>query len=147
MDNVKATEHDHPRTAAAQRNGRSRPDPEVVPKAHRRRFTSSYKLKILEEVDNDHSQVGAILRREGLYSSHLSEWRKQRRQGALDALDKKRGRKGKSSEQTEIERLARDNARLQRELEKARVLIDAQKKLAEILGVQLPKIAGNGESE
>lgn len=118
-----------------------------MPKAQRRRFSASYKLKILEEVDNDSSQVGAILRREGLYSSHLSEWRKQRRQGSLDALDKKRGRKGKSEEQVEVERLQRENARLQRELEKARVLIDAQKKLAEILGVQLPKIAGSGESE
>jgi transposase len=147
MDNVKVAIHDHPRTAAAQQNGRSRPDPEVVPKAQRRRFSASYKLKVLEEVDNDSSQVGAILRREGLYSSHLSEWRKQRRQGALDALDKKRGRKGKSAEQSELERLQRDNARLQRELEKARILIDAQKKLAEILGVQLPKIADNGESE
>lgn len=147
MDNVNDAVHDPPRTAAPQRNGRSRPDPEVVPKAQRRRFSASYKLKILEEVDNDSSQVGAILRREGLYSSHLSEWRKQRRHGALDALDKKRGRKGKSTEQAEVERLQRDNARLQRELAKARVLIDAQKKLAEILGVQLPKLADNGESE
>lgn len=146
MDNVNLAVHDHPRTAAPQRNGRA-PDPEVVPKAQRRRFSASYKLKILEEVDNDSSQVGAILRREGLYSSHLSEWRKQRRQGALDALDKKRGRKGKSEEQAEVERLQRENARLQRELAKARILIDAQKKLAEILGVQLPKIADSGESE
>jgi len=147
MDSVNLDGHDHPRAAAPQRNGRAKPDPEVVPRAQRRRFSASYKLKILEEVDNDSSQVGAILRREGLYSSHLSEWRKQRRRGALDALDKKRGRKGKSAEQSEVERLQRDNARLQRELAKARVLIDAQKKLAEILGVHLPKIADNGENE
>jgi transposase len=138
MDNTNAAVHDPLRGRSA---GRSKPEPEVVPKAQRRRFSASYKLKILEEAESDSSQVGTILRREGLYSSHLSEWRKQRRQGSLKALDTKRGPKGKSAEQIELEKLQRDNARLQRELDKARILIDAQKKLAEILGVQLPKIA------
>ncbi len=106
----------------------------------RRRFSASYKLKILEEVDRNPHRSGAILRREGLYSSHLSAWRKQRDEGALKALDKKRGPKGKSAEQVQIEKLAREKARLERELYKANAIIDAQKKLAEILGVDLPKI-------
>ena len=116
-------------------------DPQVVEKAKRRRFSASYKLKILEEVDRTPDRSGAILRREGLYSSHLSAWRKQREEGALKALDKKRGPKGKSAEQVQIDKLARDKARLERELFKANAIIDAQKKLAEILGVDLPKIA------
>jgi len=115
-------------------------DPQVVEKAKRRRFSASYKLKILEEVDRNPHRSGAVLRREGLYSSHLSAWRKQREEGALRALDKKRGPKGKSAEQVQIEKLAREKARLERELYKANAIIDAQKKLAEILGVDLPKI-------
>ena len=87
-------------------------DPQVVEKAKRRRFSASYKLKILEEVDRNPHRSGAILRREGLYSSHLSAWRKQREEGALKALDKKRGPKGKSAEQVQIEKLAREKARL-----------------------------------
>jgi transposase-like protein len=115
-------------------------DPEVVEKAKRRRFSASYKLKILEEVDRNPGQSGAIIRREGLYSSHLSAWRRQREQGALKALGKKRGPTGKSTEQVQLEKLQRQNARLERELFKARAIIDTQKKLAEILGVDLPKI-------
>jgi transposase len=115
-------------------------DPQVVEKAKRRRFSASYKLKILEEVDRSPGQAGAIVRREGLYSSHLSAWRRQREQGALKALGKKRGPKGKSAEQVQLEKLQRHNARLERELFKARAIIDTQKKLAEILGVDLPKI-------
>jgi transposase-like protein len=115
-------------------------DPHVVDKAKRRRFSASYKLKILEEVDRHPDRSGTILRREGLYSSHLSAWRKQREDGALMALGKKRGPKGKSAEQVQLEKLQRDKARLERELFKARAIIDAQKKLAEILGVDLPKI-------
>jgi transposase-like protein len=115
-------------------------DPQVVEKARRRRFSASYKLKILEEVDRSPGQSGAILRREGLYSSHLSAWRRQREQGALKALGKRRGPKGKSAEQVQLDKLQRRNARLERELIKARAIIDAQKKLAEILGVDLPKI-------
>ena len=130
-----------PTTAERVRDLRSEvADPQVVEKARRRRFSASYKLKILEEVDRHPERSGAILRREGLYSSHLSAWRKQRDEGALKALDKKRGPKGKSAEQVQIDKLERDKARLQRELFKANAIIDAQKKLAEILGVDLPKI-------
>jgi transposase-like protein len=115
-------------------------DPQAVEKAKRRRFSASYKLKILEEVERNPGRSGAILRREGLYSSHLSAWRKQQQEGALKALSKKRGPRGKSAEQVQLEKLQRDKARLERELFKANAIIDAQKKLAEILGVDLPKI-------
>jgi transposase-like protein len=137
-----------PRLAAADKgNGSRPPNPEVEPKAKRRQFSAAYKARILEEVDRSPGQTGAILRREGLYSSHLTSWRKQRRKGTLKALSaKKRGRKGKSEAELENEKLRRENARLQRELERAQVIIDTQKKLAEILGVDLPKIADSNES-
>ena len=114
---------------ASKANGSRPPDPEVEPKAKRRQFSAAYKARILEEVDASPGQAGAILRREGLYSSHLTSWRRQRRTGTLKALGKKRGPKGKSQEQRENEKLRKENARLQRELEKARILIDAQKSL------------------
>lgn len=123
------------------------PEPEVEPKAKRRRFNAAYKARILNEIDRSPGQAGVILRREGLYSSHLSKWREHRDTGTLKALGKKRGPKGKSEEQRELEKLRRENARLQRELEKAQILIGAQKKLAEILGVDLPKITENGDEE
>jgi transposase-like protein len=115
-------------------------DPQVVEKAKRRRLSASYKLKILEEVDRNPERSGAILRRERLYSSHLSAWRKQRDEGALRALEKKRGPKGQSAEQVRVEKLERDKARLEHELFKANAIIDGQKKLAEILGVDVSKI-------
>jgi transposase len=103
---------------------------EVVPKAKRRRFSEAYKLRILEEVDQSPGQTGTVLRREGLYSSHLTSWRQARRDGSLRALaPKKRSRKGKSAEARKIEQLQQENARLQRELEKAQTLIDAQKSM------------------
>lgn len=123
-------------------NGHQAPSTEVVPKAKRRRFSAAYKLRILEEVERSPGQTGTILRREGLYSSHLSKWRQDRRDGSLKALaKKKRGPKGKSAAELENERLRKENARLLRELEKANIVIGAQKKLATILGVDLPKIA------
>ncbi len=123
------------------------PDPEAMPKASRRRFSAVYKLEILEELERSPGRGGAILRREGLYSSHLTKWRQQRRDGTLKALSKKRGKKGKSESEVELEKLRRENARLMRELEKAEVIIGAQKKLAEILGVDLPKIAEKSDEK
>ena len=104
-------------------------NPEVEPKAKRRRFTAEYKARILAEVDASPGQTGAILRREGLYSSHLGNWRKAARAATVKALSKKRGRKGKSEAEREVERLRRDKARLERELYKARVIIDGKKNL------------------
>jgi transposase-like protein len=114
------------------------PDPEVVPKAKRRRFSAKYKQRILEEADNctEPGQTGALLRREGLYSSHLSTWRRQREQGLLEALSpKRRGRKRKDELEREVAKLRRENERLQASLEKSEMIIDVQKKLSRLLGL------------
>jgi transposase-like protein len=110
------------------------PDPEVPEKAQRRQFSAVYKQRILEEVDRctELGQVGALLRREGLYSSHLSTWRTQR-EHALAA--QRRGRKP-SAQFGLAERIAeleRDNERLHQQLEQAQGIIEVQKKLSELL--------------
>jgi len=115
------------------------PSPEVKePQAEKRKYrTASFKLRILKEVDALKGQSGAIgefLRREGVYSSQLSEWRKQREGGALSALSQKRGRKAKlSTEAREIERQAKEICRLEEKLRQASLIIEAQKKLSELL--------------
>lgn len=120
------------------RNGVStpqRPSPEVEPQAQRRRFSAGYKLRILREVDacEKRSDMGALLRREGLYSSLISDWRKQRDAGSLEALaPKKRGPKP-NPEAKKIAKLEREVARLRRELDQAQTIIAVQKKLADLL--------------
>ncbi len=114
------------------------PDPEVVPKAKRRKFSAEYKRRILEEADNctESGQIGALLRREGLYSSHLSTWRRQRDRGVVKGLSpKKRGRKRKDELEREVTRLQRENERLQASLEQAETIIEVQKKLSRLLGL------------
>ena len=114
------------------------PDPEVVPKAERRKFSAEYKVRILEEADRctERGEIGALLRREGLYSSHLSTWRRQRDQGILSGLSpKKRGRKGKDELEKELGALRRENKQLQARLEEAEMIIDVQKKLSRLLGL------------
>jgi transposase len=114
------------------------PDPEVVPKAKRRQFNAKYKLRILEEADRctERGQIGELLRREGLYSSHLSKWRQQRARGQLQGLaPKKRGRKSQDPSVAELARLRRENERLRVQLEQAEIIIDVQKKLAQLLGL------------
>jgi len=116
------------------------PDPEVLPKPKRRTFTAAYKADILRQAEacTKKGELGALLRREGLYSSHLSKWRRQRERGALAGLTpKKRGRKEDPNKQlqAEVERLRRANQRLEDELSKARAVIDIQKKVAMLLGV------------
>lgn len=110
------------------------PDAEVVVRAKRRRFSTAYKLRILQAADacQERGAIGALLRREGLYSSHLSTWRKQRVAGEL--VDKKRGRKSDPAA-AEVKRLKRENERLRRELEKAQLVIEVQKKLSQVLGL------------
>jgi transposase-like protein len=121
------------------------PDPEVEAKATRRRFTAEYKLRVLGEADacKNPGELGALLRREGLYSSHLSTWRKQRRQ-AMAA--KKRGRKARQNaeEQRRISELERENRDLRRRLKQAEAVIEVQKKLSEILGVPLKSPESDG---
>ncbi len=123
-------------------NGKA-PDPEVSAVAKRRNFTAEYKLRILKEVDEatELGAVGAIIRREALYSSHLTEWRRERERGALAALGKKRGRKSTRSPLfDEVEKLRRENARLKQRLAQAEVIIDVQKKVASILGIPLKSL-------
>lgn len=114
------------------------PTPELLPR--RRSFTAEYKLRILAEADAavEPGQIGAILRREGLYSSHLVEWRRRRAQGGIDGLaPKKMGRPPKNPNERandkELDRLRRENARLQDRLRRAEIIVEAQKKLAEVL--------------
>ena len=119
------------------------PEPEVVPQAERRQFTAKYKLRILEKADscNGAGELGALLRREGLYSSYLSRWRRQRDQGQLQALaSKKRGRKSavQSQQAEELAELRRENQRLQFRLVQAETIIEVQKKLSQLLGLTAP---------
>jgi transposase len=119
-----------------------RRDPEVLARPVRRRFSAEYKLQILRQADacDGSGQLGELLRREGLYSSHLSTWRQQREKGTLDALaPKKRGRKPRDNDPLieENRRLQRVNVRLVERLRQAEVIIDVQKKIAEILGIPL----------
>ena len=111
------------------------PDPEVVPKAKRRRFTKNYKLRILKQADacSQSGQIGALLRSEGLYSSNLTKWRRQREAGQLGT--KKRGRPGASASEKELARLRIENVRLAKKLEQAEVIIEVQKKLSVLLGL------------
>jgi transposase len=120
----------------------TQPDPEVAEKPQRRRFTVEYKVRILREADAcaEPGEIGALLRREGLYSSHLTEWRRQREQGALAALaPRKRGRRGAPPHPLarRVSELERENTRLQRRLQQAEVIIEVQKKVAELLGIPL----------
>lgn len=122
-----------------QPNGKA-PDPEVSARPRRRTFTAEYKRDILKQVDeSERGNVGAILRREALYSSHLAEWRKERDRGTLEALSKKkRGPKPKKDPLVdENERLKRENERLKKQLAQAAVIIDVQKKVASLLGIPL----------
>ena len=115
------------------------PDPEVVEKPKRRRFSAEYRLRIVQEADacKEPGEIGALLRREGLYSSQLVLWRRQRDAGALAGLrPKKRGPKSKAVD-PRVKQLERENARLRRKLEQAETVIEIQKKVAGILGIPL----------
>ena len=117
------------------------PATEVSARPTRRRFTAEYKLKILEELDGaGRGEIGAILRREGLYSSHVSTWRQTRREAAVGALKKKRGRPAiqKNPLAEENSRLERENRRLKLKLTQAEAIIDLQKKVAKIFEMELP---------
>jgi transposase-like protein len=115
------------------------PDPEVAEKPKRRRFSAEYRLRIVREADacKKPGEIGALLRREGLYSSLLTAWRRQRDTGALAGLEpKKRGPKAKAVD-PRVKGLERELARLKRKLEQAETIIDIQKKVAGILGIPL----------
>jgi len=121
------------------------PDPEVVDKTMRRRFTAKYKLSILQQADacTDPGSKGALLRREGIYSSNLNTWRRQRDEGSLAALaPKQRGRKTAPAGPMalEIEHLQKENARLTKRLNQAELIIDVQKKVSQLLGITLATV-------
>ena len=119
----------------------SLPDPEVPAKAQRRRFSAEDKKRILDEVDRAarHGGIGAVLRREGIYSSTLHSWRKERDAAVHEAFSRKRGPQAQRNPLAgENEKLRRQNQRLQEELEKAHIIIDVQKKVAKLLGHPIP---------
>ncbi len=122
-------------------------DPEVTERAKRRRFTTEYKLRILREADacKGDGDVGALLRREGLYSSQLAAWRRQREETAKAGLKaRKRGPKPKT-EDPRVAKMEREIVQLRRRLEEAEAIIDVQKKLSKLLGISLnpPENDGN----
>jgi transposase-like protein len=120
------------RVAGQQR--RDRPDPEVPERARRRRFTAQYKLDVLAAYDAaGPGEKGAILRREGLYSSHIVDWRRARDTGALAGLARPRGRPAPDPRDVQIARLQKEKDRLERELAKARFVVDVQAKLQALL--------------
>ena len=119
---------------------------EVAVKAERRRFTAEYKQKVLREVDDCErpGEIGALLRREGLYWSNLTHWRRQRESGELAGLTaKRRGpqRRERNPLAERVRELERDNTRLKWRAERAEGLVELQKKVSEILGIELQKSA------
>ena len=125
------------------------PDPEVVEKPQRRRFSAKYKRRIVEEANacTEPGEIGALLRREGLYSSVLSQWRRQAKRGSLAGLKpKKRGRKPKhrtpeqkriAELEKQVRQLERGKAKVEAKLKRADLMLDLQKKVSEILGIPL----------
>jgi len=115
--------------------GRAASDPELVERPLRRRFSAEYKLRILRDVEacTRPGEIGALLRREGLYSGHLSKWRRQRDAGALEALGRPRGRKPVDRRELEIAELRRRLERSEFELAKARKVIEIQGNVSALL--------------
>jgi transposase-like protein len=120
-------------------------------KKRRRKFTAAYKLRILEEADacTKPGEIGALLRREGLYSSNLTTWRRQRDEGLLQALSpKKRGRKPRPDSQltNRIAELERENQSLRDQIKKAQTIIEVQKKISELMGIPQPHQQTDGSN-
>jgi transposase len=149
------TERGEPQRSGGEPNGvanklaadTSPPDPEVLAQPKRRQFTAAYKARIVEEAQRctEQGQIGELLRREGLYSSALTQWRRQYQNGALQGLkDDKRGRKRtRDARDQELERLQRENERLSKKLSQAELIIDIQKKVAAMLGNPIETTANN----
>jgi len=138
-------------TPPAEAGGVETPDPEVVGRPVRRRFTAAYKQRIIAEADAalGTGTVGRILRREGLYSTQLTKWRKERASAERSALEpRKRGPKPVPANplQAENTKLKREKAQLQKKLRTAELMIDIQKKVAEILGITLPVMGDDEEN-
>jgi len=129
----------------------SAPDPELVERPRRRTFTAQYKLKVLRQADacSKPGEIGALLRREGLYTSHLSAWRKQRDRGALEALSPSRGRPKPDPRDAQIAKLRRRAERAEAELAKARKVIEVQGNVSALLEelLQAGSATDDGSSE
>lgn len=125
------------------------PDPELVEQAKRRRFTARYKLEILEKADacSRPGEIGELLRREGLYTSHLTYWRKQRKEGALKELGKPRGRKPADKREAEVAQLRRKLERAEAELAKARRVIEIQGNVSALLEEMLGTTSASRSTE
>ena len=124
-------------------------DPEVLEKPKRRRFTAQYKQQILDEAAQCTApgEIGALLRREGLYSSHLTTWRRQHDSGALAGLTPhQRGRKAnpRAAEARRLAELEQENERLRQQLQQAQTIIEVQKKLSSLLGIPMNHAKTNG---
>lgn len=137
-------------SSSASSSSSDSPDPEVSPKAKRRRFSAEYKLRILAEADacQESGEVGALLRREGLYHTHLRDWRRQRKEGALAGLSpKKRGRKKKPVNPlaARVAELEREAEKLRKKLKQAEAIIDVQKKVSEILNGSSSETQNDGD--
>ncbi len=137
------------RAQAVAVNDRTDPDPEVLERARGpRRYSAKYKAQVLDEYERlDKAAKGALLRREGLYTSLISEWRKQRDRGALEALAKPAGRQPADPRDREVARLRRENERLASELDRARKVIEVQGKLSALLEQLATDSAPSGGGE
>jgi transposase len=112
------------------------PDPEVVVRPQRRQFSAAYKLRILREYEaSEPGAKGALLRREGLYSSHISNWRRQRERGELAGLASRRRGPKVDERAAEVVRLQRENLRLRQRLQRAELIIEVQKNVSGLLGL------------
>ncbi len=136
-------------TAEEEKLAQSPPNPEVLPKAKRRRFTADYKLRILQETDSctESGQIGQILRREGLYASQLTKWRQQRQEGVLKSLSNNtRGRKPKTEPfmVNRVGELEKEIEELRKKLKQAEAVIGVQKKISELFGISMESLQVNG---
>ena len=141
-----AAERSEAKRSAAAGEGKIMPDPEVVVRAQRRQFNADYKKSILAEADsaNAPGAIGAMLRREGLYSSHLTQWRQQR---DLGLSPHRRGPKPKLDPLfEELRKLKHHNDQLTQRLERAELIIDVQKKISLLLGIPLATVNSDGNN-
>jgi transposase-like protein len=123
------------------------PDPEVAGQTKRRQFSAAEKVRILKEIEQcQPGQIGAILRREGIYSSHVSQWRRQQAKGQLTALGgQKRGRPA-DIQAVELAQLRRENERLKGQLERAELIIEVQKKVSQLFGLTASQMEQDEQS-
>ena len=133
---------------AEEKSAHSPPNPEVLPKPKRRRFSAAYKLHILQETDSctEPGQIGQILRREGLYASQLTKWRQQRQEGVLKSLSNNtKGRKPKTEPlmANRLDELEKENEELRKKLKQAEAVIGVQKKISELFGITVESLPMN----